>query len=425
VIGATQEHGVGEETTRRIPPQAQPRITYIAYPSSLVLRSANAVQTFATTRALRERVVHFDLLIPRFAFRPSSFRAVGATHLLRLPFNAGRHVIRSVGWSYAERTWFACRVLGRLLRQRLSRRQPDVVYVRDVVCAAWLALLAHPLIRCAVIYEVHDLETRNPSANTGPITRALARWLDRIALNHADGVVSLTRTFVEEIERAHYQLRRTPVIIPDAYDNAVYGPRDTDDARRELGIPGDAFLVVYSGLTFAYHGVDRLVEATALLTKEMPHLAVRIVGGRDRERQALTTRAQELGLAPTVRFVAPVPPPVVAAHLAAADALVIPDTVSKASASPLKLFEYAAMERPIVAADFPALREILPENTARYVPAGDARAIADALRWIYTHPQQARTMAVAARTAVSAHTYDGRAEAILRFCEAVAGGTDG
>ncbi len=94
-----------------------------------------------------------------------------ATHLLRLPFNAGRHLIRSVVWSYAERTWFSLRVVGWLVRQRLRRSPPDVLYVRDVVCAMWLALLAPPVCGAAVIFEAHDLESDNRSANTGPVAR--------------------------------------------------------------------------------------------------------------------------------------------------------------------------------------------------------------------------------------------------------------
>src|SRR5205823_6082315 len=111
-----------------------------AYPSSLILRSANAVQTYATVRALRAIVPHFEMLIPRFARRPSAFADLGATHLLRIPLNAGRHLLRSTVWSYAERTWFAFRVLARLLRQRIMGTRPDVLYVRDIVCATWFAL---------------------------------------------------------------------------------------------------------------------------------------------------------------------------------------------------------------------------------------------------------------------------------------------
>jgi glycosyltransferase involved in cell wall biosynthesis len=398
-----------------------PRIAYVAYPSSLVLRSANAVQTYATVRALREIAPDCRVLIPRFAFRASRFSDLGATHLLRLPFNAGRHLIRSVVWSYAERTWFSFRVLGWLVHRRLRGAAPDVLYVRDVVCAMWLAVLAPRLSGAMVVFEAHDLEAENRSANTGPVASWIARRMDRIALGRTRGVVSLTATFAPIIAQYRAMRGNSAVgVIPDAYDDAVYAPQDRDAARILLGIPIDAFVVAYTGLTFAYHGVDLLVDAFTLLIERLPNAHLVIVGGRASERDGIAGRVRELGITDGVTLLAPRPVSEIPAYLAAADVLVIPDTVTKASASPLKLFEYAAMARPIVAADLPALREILPGNAARYVPAARADTLAGGLQWVAEHSADAEEMAGRARDAVSSHTYRARAAAILSFCATLA-----
>jgi glycosyltransferase involved in cell wall biosynthesis len=118
-----------------------------------------------------------------------------------------------------------------------------------------------------------------------------------------------------------------------------------------------------------------------------------------------------------VRIVPSQPVSEIPAYLAAADILVIPDTVTKASASPLKLFEYAAMARPIVAPNLPALREILPTDAAHYVASGDPAAIAAGIIWLATHPDEADAMAARARRAVERYTYHRRAAAISAFCQ--------
>jgi glycosyltransferase involved in cell wall biosynthesis len=398
-----------------------PPITYVAYPSSLVLRSANAVQTYATVRALREIIPDCLIVIPRFAFRASRFTDLGAIHLLRLPFNAGRHLIHSVVWSYAERTWFSFRLLGWLARRRLRHAAPDVLYVRDVVCAAWLALLAPSLYGVPVIFEAHDLEAENRSANSGPVARWMARRIDHIAIGRARGIVSLTHAFVPIVAR--YRPKgdnATIAVIPDAYDDAIYTPQERDAARIAVGIPADAFLVAYAGLTFAYHGVDLLVDAFRLLTERLPTARLMLVGGRESERASIAGRVRALGITGSVMIVAPRPVSEMPTYLAAADALVIPDTVTKASASPLKLFEYAATARPIVASDLPALREILPTDTARYVAPANPIALADGLHWVATHPAEAASMARKACAAVSSHTYRARAAAIVTFCAMLA-----
>ena len=57
----------------------------------------------------------------------------------------------------------------------------------------------------------------------------------------------------------------------------------------------------------------------------------------------------------------------------------IPDTVTDATASPLKMFEYMAMARPIVCVDRASLREILGD-AALYFPRGDVAALAEQIQ---------------------------------------------
>ncbi len=213
---------------------------------------------------------------------------------------------------------------------------------------------------------------------------------------------------------------RGPIaVIPDAYDDRVYFPRDRGAARSELNLPEEAFIVLYFGLTFAYHEVDHLVDAFALLARARPHARLLLVGGREGERQSLAQQAERLGVRAAVTLVPPQQPHAVATYLAVADAVALPGTYSKASASPLKLFECAASGRPLVTVDLPALREILPDDAAYYVPAGDAEAFAAALQQVADHPEDAAQTAARAVRAVAPHTYSARAAAIVRLCRQI------
>ena len=105
-------------------------------------------------------------------------------------------------------------------------------------------------------------------------------------------------------------------------------------------------------------------------------------GGRPAELAELRAQAAELGLpvleAPAARSYPAAPRPCccparwrqpeVVRYIYAADILVIPDTVTTLTASPLKLFEYMAAGRPIVLRELPALREILGD-AGIYFPA--------------------------------------------------------
>jgi glycosyltransferase involved in cell wall biosynthesis len=78
--------------------------------------------------------------------------------------------------------------------------------------------------------------------------------------------------------------------------------------------------------------------------------------------------------------------------------------------SPLKLFEYLMMGRPIVASDLPALREVLThEETALLVPAGDPTALAGAVTRLMDDPALAASLAARARALAPAFTWSARA----------------
>lgn len=391
------------------------RICYVAYPNSLRLRSANAVQTYATLRALKALAPDTLAIVPRVEAGPSAFDGL-ALHLPRIGIGRLSRFHRSTLWYYAERSVYAWLALALLTWLRLVQRQRfDVVYVREVICALWLALLAPRLIGARVVYEVHDLESRNPSRAKERWAQPLLHLIDRLTLTQPAALTSLTAAFRDLLASLGLRDPREVAVLPDAYDETRYAPQDRDAARRALGLP-DEPTIVYAGLTFAYRGVDLLLDAMA----DVPGARLILVGGRDQERAALVEQAQRLGIGDRVTFVGVQPQDHVPLYLAAADVLVIPDTVTDVTASPLKLFEYMAMERAVVCPDLPALREITGGDGALHVPRGDRAALAAALRALLDDPAQRQALAQRGRERVAPYTYTQRAARLLAVCERVA-----
>ena len=83
--------------------------------------------------------------------------------------------------------------------------------------------------------------------------------------------------------------------------------------------------------------------------------------------------------------------------------------------SPLKVFEYMAAGKPILASDIPALREILRDGeTALLLPPGEPEAWAAAARALLRDPGRAAALGARARAAFLAeYTWDARAARIL------------
>ena len=392
------------------------RICYIAYPTSLTLQSANAIQTWTTLRELRRLRPHTLALIPRWLAEPSRFAQVGVVHLPRPAIGKLSRLHRTTLLYYLEHSAFAWMCWLYLLGARLRGRRYDVVYVRQVVCAAWFAAGLARVLGMRVIYEAHDWETRNPSRAKEPWARGLLHLLDRLALTRVTALVSLTDHFLRELALIGWR-PRTTAVIPDGFDDEQYVPRDRDAARARLEIDRNAFVIVYAGMTFSHRGLDRLVDAFA--GAALPLSKLILVGGRPKEIAELREQVDGLGLAEQVTLTGPHAQETVAEYLAAADVLVIPDTVTDITASPLKLFEYMAMARPIISVDLPALREVVDERAARFVRRGDTADLRAALRELSNDPARRAEMGRQARVQAAPWTYAARAKRIVALCDNV------
>jgi glycosyltransferase involved in cell wall biosynthesis len=144
------------------------------------------------------------------------------------------------------------------------------------------------------------------------------------------------------------------------------------DVSRPVSAPAEPGIVGYAGHLYTWKGVDVLLDAVAGLLER-------------------------------------------------AGILVLPNLATAISThftSPLKVFEYMAAGRAIVASDLPAIREVLEhERNALLVPAGDGAALADALRRLIDDPALAARLARTASADVEAFGWDQRAERLERILE--------
>jgi len=106
-------------------------------------------------------------------------------------------------------------------------------------------------------------------------------------------------------------------------------------------------------------------------------------------------------------------------HLWAGDLLLMPYSTACPTAawmSPLKMFEYMAAGRPILASDLPAIRAILePGRTAHLVPPDSGPALAQGVRELLADPVRAANLAAAARAEAVRYSWDQRVADIMAF----------
>lgn len=402
-------------------------ICYIAYPTSLTLQSANALQTYTTLRELRARRPDTLALIPRWGREPSRFAELGAWHLPRPAIGKLSRLHRSTLLYYLEHSAFAF-MTAALLAPRA--REIEAVYVRQVICAAWWAGIFGPRLGVPVIYEAHDLESHNPSRAKEPWATGLLHLIDRVALTRATTLASLTDDFRRYLATMSWRSPDEVFVVPDAYDEQLFAPQDRAACRAALGLAPTSPVVVYAGMTFAHRWLDGLLEAAARLRDRHPGLTLLLVGGRDKERDELRRVAEGLGWPVAVDsvpegsvggviLVSARPQAEVVRYLGAADVLAIPDTVTDITASPLKLFEYLALGQPLVLPAIAALHEIVPADLSFVFERRSLDGLEQALERALAAGDD-RQGRLARQQIAREHTYGRRAERIIELVEQVA-----
>jgi glycosyltransferase involved in cell wall biosynthesis len=373
----------------------------------LPLERANGVQTVSTCHALAARGHRVTLLVrpdtAPAARDPLAFyglEPIEGFAIARVPV---------VGPAPLRRAHY----LASAVRRSLATPRPSVVFTRDLGAASLLARVPRGG-RPPLVYESHGyaptvsalmptLHARAASASAAKLARLERR--ERRVWTFADGYVTLTAAHAAELAD-RFGPRPALAVVPDG----VRLPADR--AFAWTGPRAARPLVAYAGHLYPWKGVDVLIEALARL----PEVDGRIVGGHPRESDLgrVTALAAARGLDARVRFTGLVPPQAVADTLADADVLVLPNVDTEVSArytSPLKLFEYLAAGRPIVASRLPALAEVLEDGVnALLVTPGDPQAIVDAVCRLLGDPALAVRLAARAFADAERYTWARRAE---------------
>lgn len=190
-----------------------------------------------------------------------------------------------------------------------------------------------------------------------------------------DGILSTTASLEASLLERFPALRQKPRMLSPHRVVPASAP-DVEALARDR----ERFVLGYVGSLMAWKGVAVLIDAMAILPERFE---AHVVGGEreDADREALVRRARERGVSNRIRFTPFVPASRLPETLREVDAFVLPLYDEAHGSSPMKLFEYLAAGRPVLASDLPSVREVVSHGeSARLFAPGDPDALAEQAR---------------------------------------------
>ena len=280
------------------------------------------------------------------------------------------------------------------LAWRLTRTPRPAAYVVlypgqfDIPVVSTVARVQHVPVLFDMFISMYDtvVQDRKLADPNSAIAR-LTKFADRVACRFSDLVL------VDTPEDAEYFSELTGVGKERFRLLWVGAPEDV--FRPLSGVEPETNLVLFYGTFIALQGTDTIVRAAKLL--EDDGITIRMIG-KGQERPAAEELQRRLGVS-NLEFVDPVPLEELPGEIArAALCLGIFGTTPKASrVIPNKVFQCAAVGRPILTGDTPAIRTGFGDAVAVVSP-GDPVKLADAIRSLLGSTHELDRLAAGARS---------------------------
>lgn len=382
------------------------RLAYLD-PYTVPAYTPSAMQILQMAEALAEAGAEISLVTPASAVAASA--VLGREPHSRLHLEPLADIRKRWFFPFSTHRVFFMQALA-----WIRHHKPQAIFVRNLKFADWLLPRVGGI---PVYFETHELFAQTfREEHPGKMGRREQRKFDLLEQRETavyrgvSGLFSLTAALADDIKQ-RYQLTKPITVLPDGVDMTAIASAQAAPLAQD---PGGMPRILYLGSLHPWKGVDVLVRAMA----QVPAAELWIAGGETARIENLQSLAAELGCGERLRFLGKIAPAERFKLIGECDICALPllrTSIGSRYTSPLKLFEYMGMAKPIIASDLPSLREVIRHGENGWLveaenPAALAAGIVDLLA------DSGRAVALGHQAGADAATYSwlNRAKQVLQ-----------
>ena len=296
-----------------------------------------------------------------------AFNKIGEDVAL-LSFNCSKEIIKNKYGETANFNTISLKPSGNYLLRSLVlflkflkvKDNFDRIFSRDLIFSF---LVSFFFKNKRLIYELHD-------ASKGKLWFFLFRKTFKRLLS----CVVISEGLKEELVKRKFDENKI-VVLHDGVDIEKFDIKISKrEARKKLGLPERKKIVTYSGTLKNWKGYETFLNSYNYL--KIKDAVLYLAVGCSEKQIAELKKIYKKG----ILFLPFIENSKIPLFLKASDILVIPNSskfeISVKYTSPLKLFEYMASKRPIIASDLPSIRKIVDETEVLFFKADDEKDLA-------------------------------------------------
>ena len=245
------------------------------------------------------------------------------------------------------------------LQEAVQTFNPDLVYERS----AWMSNGSIEVLKPFKIKHIVEInapfeEEVKEFENASSFIAFVGKKKLKHLLQSVNLVAPITSSLQKHIVKNYDINPGQCLVVPNAIDKAEIQITDSrvEEIRKALDLTNKT-VIGFVGSIFPYHGVDRLIQAVSNLNNSNVALLIVGDGYLIPELKELT---QTLGISSRVHFTGSVPKEDVYNYITAMDVLTLPNT--EWYCSPMKLFEYGALGKIVLAVNEAGVSDVMAES---------------------------------------------------------------
>ena len=216
-----------------------------------------------------------------------------------------------------------------------------------------------------------------------PITKAW-RFIEGISAWFSDHVIVTQSAAKETLHRNGIPGSKITVVL-NTPKEGIFFPVEVPNGKSN----NERFVIMTHGVILHSYGNQTIIQAIPILVDKIPELEVRIVGSGEYLNE-LKRIAKDLGVEDYVVFTGRVTHSEIAAMISEAAMGIVPKLVDLML--PVKLMEYVAMGKPVVAAAQPTIKAYFDDSSIMFFEPGNEKDLARCVLEIYSNSSKGRSM---------------------------------